>query len=65
MKLIIFNLCIAIGWLMVLAGGVIINIGWGIAVAGALMLLLVLAGAYLGGIYAAGAGKKPRAAEAA
>lgn len=50
---------------MVLAGGVIINIGWGIAIAGALMLLLVLAGAYLGGIYAAGAEKKPHAAEVA
>lgn len=50
---------------MVLAGGVIINVGWGIAVAGVLMLLLVLAGAYLGGIYAAGAEKKPRQGEVA
>ena len=65
MKLIIFNICIAVGWLMVLAGGVIINVGWGIAVAGVLMLLLVLAGAYLGGIYAAGAEKKPRQGEVA
>ena len=65
MKLIIFNICIAVGWLMVLAGGVIINVGWGIAVAGVLMLLLVLSGAYFGGIYSPSAEKKPRQGEVA
>jgi hypothetical protein len=47
----VFNLCLLVGWLMVLAGGVVINIGWGIAVAGGLLLVLVLIGAYLGGLY--------------
>jgi hypothetical protein len=47
----IFNLCLLLGWLMVLAGGVVIHPGWGIAIAGALLLLLTLASAYLAGLY--------------
>jgi len=47
----IFNLCLLLGWLMVLAGGVVIHPGWGIAVAGALLLLLTLASAYLAGLH--------------
>lgn len=46
----VFNLCLALGWLMVLAGGVLIHPGWGIAIAGALLMALTLASAYLGGI---------------
>lgn len=58
MNLKIFNVCLLLGWLMVLAGGVVINPGWGIALAGALMIALVLASAYIGGLYA----PKPEAA---
>lgn len=45
-----FNLCLMLGWLMVLAGGVVIHPGWGIAIAGALLLALTLASAYLAGL---------------
>ena len=47
----LFNLCLLLGWLMVLAGGVVIHPGWGIAIAGALLLLLTLASAYLAGLH--------------
>lgn len=53
----VFNLCLLLGWLMVLGGGVVINIGWGIAFAGGLLLVLTLAGAYAAGLRA----PKPRA----
>lgn len=56
----IFNVCILIGWLMVLAGGIVINVGWGIAIAGALLLVLTLVSAYLAGLSAP---KKPAQAE--
>ena len=45
----IFNVCLLLGWLMVLAGGIVINPGWGIAVAGGLLVLLTLIAAYLAG----------------
>lgn len=48
----IFNLCLVLGWLMVLAGGVVVHPGWGIAIAGALLLVLTLASAYLAGLHA-------------
>ena len=51
----LFNLCLLLGWLMVLAGGVIINPGWGIALAGGLLLVLTLASAYLAGLHDAAA----------
>lgn len=48
----VFNVCLLLGWLMVLAGGVVIHPGWGIAIAGGLMIALVLASAYIaGGLY--------------
>lgn len=53
----IFNLCLLAGWLMVLAGGVVIHPGWGIAIAGALLLLLTLASAYLAGLHESANGK--------
>lgn len=62
MNIKVFNLCLAVGWLMVLAGGVVIHPGWGIAIAGALLLMLTLASAYLGGITA---GKQPEPQAAA
>jgi hypothetical protein len=52
MNIKVFNLCLLLGWLMVLAGGVIVNPGWGIVGAGALLLVLTLATAYLAGIQA-------------
>ncbi|WP_175865563.1 hypothetical protein [Burkholderia cepacia] len=45
----IFNVCLLLGWLMVLAGCIVVNPGWGIAIAGALLLLLTLLAAYLAG----------------
>jgi len=59
----LFNLCLLLGWLMVLAGGVVIHPGWGIAIAGALLLVLTLASAYLAGLHdGAKAKAKARAA---
>lgn len=45
----IFNICLLIGWLMVTAGGIVIHPGWGIAMGGALLVVLTLAAAYLAG----------------
>ncbi len=45
----VFNLCLLLGWLMVLAGGVVLNVGWGIIAAGALLIALTLVAAYLAG----------------
>jgi hypothetical protein len=52
MNIKVFNLCLLLGWLMVLAGGVVLNPGWGIAIAGTLLLVLTLATAYIAGIQA-------------
>jgi hypothetical protein len=46
----VFNVCLLLGWLMVLAGGVVISVGWGIAIAGALLLVLTMLTAYFAGI---------------
>ena len=45
----IFNVCLLIGWLLVLVGGIIVHPGWGLAIAGALLIVLPLAAAYLAG----------------
>lgn len=45
----VFNLCLLVGWLMVLAGGVVVNPGWGIAIAGGLLIALTLAATYIAG----------------
>ncbi|MFT0167493.1 hypothetical protein ACLKMY_00495 [Paraburkholderia mimosarum] len=45
----IFNICLLLGWLMVLGGGVLINPGWGVVAAGGLLIVLTLAAAYLAG----------------
>lgn len=45
----IFNICLLLGWLMVLAGGVAINPGWGVVAAGGLLIVLTLMAAYLAG----------------
>lgn len=49
MNIKVFNVCLLLGWLMVLAGGVVINPGWGIAIAGGLLIALTLAAAYIAG----------------
>lgn len=51
----IFNVCLMVGWLMVLAGGVVIHPGWGIAIAGGLLMALTMASAYLAGLHAGNA----------
>ncbi|KVS40466.1 hypothetical protein [Burkholderia ubonensis] len=60
----IFNICLLIGWLMVLAGGVILNPGWGIVAAGGLLIALTLIAAYLAG-WAQPACTKPDNSESA
>lgn len=45
----IFNICLLLGWLMVLGGGIYIHPGWGLAIAGGLLIVLTLAAAYLAG----------------
>lgn len=57
----IFNLCLLVGWAMFLAGGVVLNPGWGILAAGALLLVLTIAGAVFFGVR----GPKPKNGEGA
>lgn len=45
----VFNICLLVGWLLVLVGGILIHPGWGIAIAGAVLIVLTLAAAYLAG----------------
>lgn len=45
----VFNVCLLLGWLLVLVGGIIVHPGWGLAIAGALLIVLTLAAAYLAG----------------
>ena len=52
MNIKIFNICLLLGWLLILVGGVVIHPGWGLAIAGAVLLLLTLASAYLAGLAA-------------
>lgn len=48
----VFNVCLLLGWLLVLAGGVLLNVGAGLAAAGALLIVLVLVSARVaGGLY--------------
>lgn len=48
----VFNACLLVGWLLVLAGGVLINVGAGLAVAGGLLIALAMIAARLaGGMY--------------
>ncbi|MGO4154350.1 hypothetical protein [Cupriavidus sp. YAF13] len=47
----LFNVCLLLGWLLVLAGGCLLNAGAGLIFAGLLMLALVLIVARMAGIY--------------
>jgi len=55
----LFNICLLLGWLMILAGGVILHPGWGIAVAGAVLLVGTATAAYVFGVE----GAKPPAVD--
>ena len=48
----LFNACLLIGWLLAVAGGCLINVGWGLACGGLLLIGLVFAVARIAGIYA-------------
>jgi hypothetical protein len=52
MNIHIFNVCMLAGWLMVLAGGVMLHPAWGLAAAGLLLLILAFLAAHIGGLYA-------------
>lgn len=45
----VFNVCLLLGWLLVLVGGIVIHPGWGLGIAGALLIFLTLAAAYIAG----------------
>lgn len=47
----LFNLTLLLGWLLVLAGGMLINLGAGLAVGGALLIALAFSIARIAGIY--------------
>ncbi|MFM0256091.1 hypothetical protein [Paraburkholderia sediminicola] len=47
----IFNICLLIGWLLALAGGVLLNLGGGMIFAGLLLLAIVLVVTRMVGIY--------------
>ena len=52
MSIYAFNAGLLIGWLLVLAGGLLISPGWGLGVAGALLIALVLLSVRVaGGLY--------------
>ncbi len=51
MNIKVFNVCLLLGWLMVLAGGIVIHPGWGLAFAGGLLIALALASSYIAGLY--------------
>jgi len=53
----VFNVALLVGWLLILGGGVLIHVGWGLAVAGAALVLLTLFGAYFAGLRQSGADK--------
>ena len=52
MNIKIFNACLLLGWLLVLAGGVWLEPGLGLAAAGLLLIVLVLIVSQMAGIYA-------------
>lgn len=52
----VFNTCLLLGWLMVLAGSCMACLWVGLIASGALLLVLTLYGARIAGVYSA----KPR-----
>lgn len=47
----IFNACLLIGWLLALAGGVWLNVGYGLVGGGLLLIAVVLVVARVAGVY--------------
>jgi len=47
----IFNICLLLGWLFVLAGGIYLNVGAGLVAGGVLLLGIVFAVARMAGVY--------------
>lgn len=47
----LFNACLAVGWLLCLIGGCLVSVPYGLLLAGALLLVLTVMMARLGGIY--------------
>lgn len=52
MNITIFNLALMAGWLLVLIGGCLINVGGGLVVGGVLLIALTLLLARTAGLYA-------------
>lgn len=52
MKLATFNASLLVGWLLVLAGGVLINPGYGLVAAGLLLIAIVVYVSHYAGVYA-------------
>ncbi|AQW29048.1 hypothetical protein ACEQ38_09205 [Ralstonia syzygii subsp. celebesensis] len=50
----LFNACLLIGWLLVLAGGCLVHVGYGLAFAGLLLLVVVLFVSRMAGVYLPG-----------
>lgn len=51
MNIHIFNACLLIGWIMVTAGAMVLNLGAGACVGGALLIALTFATARMGGLF--------------
>lgn len=51
MNIKIFNACLLVGWLLVLAGGIWLDPGLGLIAAGLLLIVLVLVVSHMAGIY--------------
>jgi drug/metabolite transporter (DMT)-like permease len=47
----IFNICLLIGWLMVTIGGMILNVGAGLCIGGALLIGLTIIMSKIGGLF--------------
>ena len=58
MSLRIFNSALLFGWLLVLVGGCLINVGAGLAFGGLLLLAITFSVSRMAGIYAAPAEEK-------
>lgn len=56
MNIKIFNLCLLIGWVMVTAGAMVLNIGAGLCAGGVLLILLTLLTVKIGGLFVANKG---------
>jgi hypothetical protein len=47
----IFNICLLIGWLMVTIGGMLLNVGAGLCIGGALLIGLTIVMSKIGGLF--------------